>query len=79
MSDLALQLIAENKRTKDTTLDLGNCGLSEVPVEALDCDWLETLILSERWSEYDGKKNKWDNKQSQNKGEANQITFLPPD
>ena len=33
MSELALKLIAENKRTKAKTLDLGRCGLTEVPEE----------------------------------------------
>lgn len=45
MSALALQLIAENKRTKATTLDLGNCGLTEVPEEVGDCVWLKRLNL----------------------------------
>ncbi len=31
MSDLTLQLIAENKRTKATFLDLGKCGLTRYP------------------------------------------------
>lgn len=29
MSELALQLITENKRTKNTYLDLGNCELNK--------------------------------------------------
>jgi internalin A len=33
MSDVALQLIAENKKTRVTFLDLGNCGLTEIPAE----------------------------------------------
>ena len=83
MSELALRLIAENKakyeRGEDaTSLDLGNCGLTELPVEALDCVWLEGLILSSRWLEYDTKKGDWEEKTSQNKGDANKITFLPP-
>ncbi len=31
MSTLALYLIAENKKAKATRLDLGNCGLTELP------------------------------------------------
>jgi internalin A len=46
MSTLARRLIAENKRTKATRLDLGNCGLTELPPELSDCTWLEELILS---------------------------------
>jgi len=33
MSELALRLIEENKKTRATFLDLGNCGLNEVPEE----------------------------------------------
>ena len=29
MSELARKLIAENKRTQNTYLDIGNCGLSD--------------------------------------------------
>jgi internalin A len=50
MSELALQLIAENKRTKDTFLDLGNCGLeNELPDELFDCTWLEGLNLGSQY------------------------------
>lgn len=45
MSELALQIIAENKKSKAKTLDLGNCGLTEIPAEALECEWIEELIL----------------------------------
>jgi len=31
MSTLALRLIAENKKTKATRPDLGNCGLTAMP------------------------------------------------
>ena len=31
--EFALQLIEENKRTKDPYLDLGNCGLTHLPEE----------------------------------------------
>jgi hypothetical protein len=43
MSTLALTLIAENKKIKATRLDLGNCGLTELPVELFELEWLEEL------------------------------------
>ncbi len=51
MSELALKLIAENKakhaRGEDArVLDLGNCGLTEVPEEVGELVWLEELNLS---------------------------------
>lgn len=51
MSELALKRIAENK-TKHANgedarkLDLGNCGLTEVPKEVRDLVWLEELELN---------------------------------
>lgn len=50
MSELALKLIAENKakhaRGEDArVLDLGNCGLTEVPEEVFALTWLECLVL----------------------------------
>jgi internalin A len=57
MSELALQLIEENKRTKDTFLDLGNCSLARLPEELFLLTWLTDLNLgvhfwdkiNERW------------------------------
>ncbi len=46
MSGLAAQLIAENISTKATFLDLGNCGLNEIPAEVSDLVWLKHLWLA---------------------------------
>lgn len=43
---IAQALIAENKRTKDTFLDLENCGLTELPKELFECVWLQSLSLN---------------------------------
>ena len=56
MSELALQLIEENKRTKSTSLDLGNCGLTELPAEVGELAWLESLTLASFWIEWDGQR-----------------------
>jgi Leucine-rich repeat (LRR) protein len=76
MSDLAMRLIAENKRTRDTFLDLGNCGLRKVPGEVGELVWLEDLSFASRWFEWDGRK--WQQKESRNTGEQNQLTDLAP-
>jgi len=44
---IAQALIAENKRTKSKKLDLGSCGLTELPEELFECVWLEELHLGE--------------------------------
>ncbi len=69
MSDLALRLIAENKRTRDSFLDLGNCGLTQVPVEVGELTWLESLSLASEWVEWDGRE--WQEKKSRNTGGKN--------
>ena len=57
MSELALKLIAENKakhaRGEDArVLDLGNCGLTEVPEEVGELVWLEELLLNNENSSF---------------------------
>ncbi len=48
MSDLAKQLIAEAKRTRATKLDLSWTGMTEVPEELFELEWLEELILDDQ-------------------------------
>lgn len=70
MSDQALQLIAENKQSKDTFLDLGNCGLTEVLAEVGELVWLESLTFARAWHQWDGKA--WQRKNRRNLGKANE-------
>ena len=49
MSNLAQELIAQNKVTKAKFLDLGNCGLEKVPAEVGELAWLEGLSLAGTW------------------------------
>jgi len=49
MSELALQLIEKEKKEKTGKLDLGNCGLTEIPEEVFELTWLEELSFSERY------------------------------
>lgn len=49
MSELALKLIRENiekhRRGEDARfLDLGNCGMTEVPEEIGECVWVEEKV-----------------------------------
>ena len=71
MSELALKLIAENKRSKATYLDLGNCGLTALPKELAALVWLETLNLGGEW--YDWGPSGRQRTRSQNKGELNEA------
>jgi Leucine-rich repeat (LRR) protein len=82
MSELALKLIAENKakhaRGEDASyLDLGRCGLTELP-DLSGMDWLETLVLSGAWEEFDTKKKQWGWLFSKNSGERNLFENTPP-
>ena len=68
MSELAKKLIAENKISKDTFLDLGNCGLTTLPAELLELTHLESLILGTYY--FDEKQNYIETK---NQGKGNQF------
>lgn len=69
MSELARRLIADNKRTRATFLDLGNCDLTEIPAEVAELGWLESVSLGKHWPEWDGEELQW--RQSQNTGGDN--------
>jgi internalin A len=78
MSALALKLIRENiekyKLGEDArSLDLGNCGMTEVPEEIGECGWLEELILSN--GSWDVDENNFS--KSTNPGSENRIMYLP--
>lgn len=77
MSELALQLIAENKKSRNTFLDLANCGLVEIPVDVGELVWLESLSLVDEWWEWD--RNVWHKRKSQNTGDTNdELTVITP-
>jgi internalin A len=46
MSELALQRIREAKEMRLTRLDLGNCGLTELPEELFELTWLDLKKLN---------------------------------
>ena len=75
MDKLASQLIKENKLTKNVILDLGNCGLNELPQELFECVWLEDLRLSANY--YDFAKEI--RVQSNNKQGENKISSIAPE
>jgi internalin A len=79
MSELALQRIREAKENRLTRLDIGNCGLTEIPEEVFELVWLEELILSDGWMEYSLEKNEGRRIfVSQNNGEFNSIKCISP-
>lgn len=71
MSQKALQLIEENKLTKNSFLDLGNCGLTELPEQLLNCSWLKELNLGFNYLDKKG-----DFVRSQNYHDQNYIQFF---
>ena len=75
MSELALQLIAEAKRTGAKSLDLGRCGLYEWPKELFELEHLEELVMSNRVWDYE--KQKW--RESENTGAYNLLREIPPE
>jgi hypothetical protein len=56
MTTNAKQLIERERQTHSGYLDLGRCDLTEMP-DLSDLDWLEILILSNKWGEIGNNKN----------------------
>ncbi|MBU6341504.1 MAG: leucine-rich repeat domain-containing protein, partial [Bacteroidetes bacterium] len=77
MSELAQNLIIENKKTKSTKLDLGNCGLTELPEELFELFWLKELNLSELYEEMDDDDDLIFMNGSQNPGGINSFSKIP--
>ena len=48
----ALELIAKEKKEKTGKLDIGKCGLTELPEELFDLERLEELYVSNRFWDY---------------------------
>lgn len=70
---LALDLIQEAKEKRLTRLDLGRTGLTVLPIEILELEHLEDLILSDEiWCD---KEISFEN--SPNKGPGNKLSILP--
>ncbi|MEL7423344.1 MAG: leucine-rich repeat domain-containing protein [Bacteroidota bacterium] len=72
MTNLAQQIIEKEKRERTGYLDLGRCGLTQMP-DLSELEWLETLILSNEWQ--DTTLNEWI--YSQNNGPRNLLANTP--
>ena len=77
MSELALKLIREVKSTKAKKLDLGNCGLTELPDELFELVWLEELYLCRRGLFFNLETQKDDRFLSKNSWKENSIRNFP--
>jgi internalin A len=74
---IASRLIEDCLNQKLPSLDLGNCGISDLSIlpELFECVHLERLILSNEWPKY--INGKWKKNFSSNKGKRNHLKFLP--
>ncbi|MCB9305123.1 MAG: TIR domain-containing protein [Lewinellaceae bacterium] len=82
MSELALKLIRENiekhRRGEDATfLDLGNCGMTEVPEEIGECVWVEELNLGDLWEEWRYGELYTGQSSNRNSYDVNTFSSLP--
>ncbi len=68
MTALAQQIIEHERQTRTGYLDLGRCGLTEMP-DLSDLDWLDTLILSNAWWDWEQQERVY----SRNTGSDNQL------
>ena len=78
MSELALQLIKTEKEKKTGKLDISNCNLTELPEKLFDLNWLEELILSSEYYEWDDHNKEWIKRVSPNQGVPNYIVRISP-
>ena len=76
MTELALKLIAKNKKSRSPFLDLGNCGLTRVPPEISELYWLEELSFANAWANFDSKK--WITQVFHQSDSQNNIACLEP-
>ena len=76
MTYRALSIISENKKTRSKYIDLGKTGLTEIPKELFSFYWLEVLVLSNVWEEYNIQDKRWETKYSQNVGLDNNIEII---
>ena len=76
MSELALKLIREAKESRATRLDLGNCGLTELPEELFELTWLEELMLCSSARIFDFNTRKSIYQKSFNNGNTNKFNLL---
>jgi small GTP-binding protein len=72
MTELAQQLIEREKQERSGYLDLGRCGLTEMP-DLSTLYWLQTLIVSDDWFDSEGE---W--VRSRNTGGFNRFISNPP-
>lgn len=72
MSELALQIIEKEKREKTGTLNIGRCGLTEIPDIITEIDGLKSLIIG---NSYHIKTNN-DLVNNKNRHRMNQINNL---
>ncbi len=71
-NSLALELIEKEKQEKTGFLDLGNCGLTELPEDLRELAWLEELVLGiGRFN----RDNEWVSSGNQDK--PNHLDSLP--
>jgi len=73
VSEIALKLIREAKRTKAKSLDLGKCGLTTIPDEVFELTWLEELYLCNQGWNFE--KDAWI--RSANTGKRNVLDRIP--
>ncbi|MBK8454247.1 MAG: COR domain-containing protein [Thiofilum sp.] len=78
MSELALRLIRKAKEKRLTSLDLGNCGLTELPDELFELTWLETLILSNEHWFWNDERKLWSQQKSLNHNVPNRFFRIDP-
>jgi len=78
MNEMSNEIIDKCIESKNKTLDLGNCGITDILLleRIFDCEHIEELILSNEWAESAGED--WIKKYSKNGGVFRNNLFEIP-
>lgn len=73
------QILEINNNKRDTILDIGGMGLTDLNMvpKLFDLEHLEELIISNEWAEYDEINDRWKLDGSKNKILKNNIKLIP--
>lgn len=73
------EIFFQAKANRSLTIDLGGCGLTELPDDLKEMPWLEGLILCESYEEWADDDSDWLKFESHNRILNNRLTILQAD
>jgi internalin A len=78
LNSIALDLIYANRRSRNPFIDLGNCAISEIPLELFENTWLVEISFSSYWWDINDNDRTRTRCSSLNGEDHNRISKIPP-